>query len=140
MLLDALAKYEAYLKTPEGKSNPNPMQDNTTIIVPNTISFTNAITAYARSTLKDAPYKAEEILDKMHSLYKGSGMKHVKPNVVSYNSVINAYAKSKVQKGGRRAEKLLQRLFEFYVEEGANDDLIKPDSRTFNSVINAGAY
>jgi hypothetical protein len=104
------------------------------------ISFTNAITAYARSTLKDAPYKAEEILDKMHSLYKDSGMKHVKPNVVSYNSVINAYAKSKVQKGGRRAEKLLQRLFEFYVEEGANDDLIKPDSRTFNSVINAGAY
>lgn len=73
----------------------------------------------------------------MHTLYN-SGMKHVKPNKISYNSVINAFAKSKDYKSGRRAENLLWKLFEFYREEGANDDLIKPDARTFNSVINAG--
>ena len=38
LLFDALAKYEEYLSTPEGKANPYPRN----MIVPNTVSFTNA--------------------------------------------------------------------------------------------------
>jgi Holliday junction resolvasome RuvABC ATP-dependent DNA helicase subunit len=73
----------------------------------------------------------------MHSLYT-SGMKHVKPNRVTYNSVINAWAKSTEKGSGRKAEKLLRRLFDFYEVEGGEE--LKPDARSFNSVINTGEY
>lgn len=135
LLFDAQAKYEKYLKTPEGKANPQPKD----MIIPNTVSFTNTITAYARSNTKESPYKAQELLDKMHTLYS-SGMKHVKPNRISYNSVINAWAKSKEYRSARKTEKLLWRLFDFYQEEGGDDEMLRPDARTFNSVINAGEF
>ena len=135
LLMEALEKYQTYLAN---TSNPN--QDNTNppkdIIVPNTISFTNAIAAWARCTRKDSPYRAQELLDKMHLLY-ASGMKHVRPNKISYNSVINAWAKSKEYRSARKAEKLLMRLFAFHRESGGDGEL-KPDATSFNSVINAG--
>lgn len=134
LLLNALAKYEEYLTA--NPENPNPRD----VIVPNTVSFTNAITAWARNTRKDSPYKAEALLDKMHSLYsRGEQWKHVKPNKISYNSVINAWAKSADYKSGKRAEKLFFRMFDFYKEEGEDDEL-RPDARSFNSVINAGEF
>eukprot|EP00956_Cyclotella_meneghiniana_P008166 scaffold10870_cov84-Cyclotella_meneghiniana.AAC.6 len=137
LLLTALAKYEQYTNSTEYKqTNSIPKE----LVVPNTISFTNAITAWARSTRKDAPYKAEELLNRMHTLYS-SGMTHVRPNKISYNSVINAWAKNKNKeyKSGSRAERLLYRLFEFYQEEGGCDEDLCPDARSFNSVINTVA-
>ena len=138
LLLTALAKYEQYTNSTEYKqTNSIPKE----LVVPNTISFTNAITAWARSTRKDAPYKAEELLNRMHTLYS-SGMTHVRPNKISYNSVINAWAKNKNKeyKSGSRAERLLYRLFEFYQEEGGCDEDLCPDARSFNSVINTGEF
>ena len=136
LLLTALAKYEHYTNSTEYIQTRSIPKE---LIVPNTISFTNAITAWARSKRKDSPYKAEELLDRMHTLYS-SGMAHVRPNKISYNSVINAWAKNKNKeyKSGRRAERLLYRLFEFYKEEGGCDEALCPDAMSFNSVINTG--
>ena len=131
LLLEALENYQSHIASHPQDIHPKDM------IIPNTISFTNAIAAWARCTRKDSPYRAQELLDKMHSLYSTSGMKHVRPNKISYNSVINAWAKSKEYRSARKAEKLLMRLFEFYEESGGDGEL-KPDATSFNSVINAG--
>jgi len=111
------------------------------MIIPNTVSFTNAITSWARCTRKDAAKRAHALLDQMHSLYKEKGWTHVKPNRISYNSVITAWARSRERESAHRAEDLLRSMYEFYDREGGGDDNndLKPDSRSWNAVINAVA-
>ena len=151
MLMDALESYQLYLKY-----NSNPQEDEQTqqqqqqqqqqqIIIPNTFSFTNAISAWARCTRKDSAQNAQALLDKMLSLYKqgvvdnggddnggGACWKHVKPNKVCYNLVITAWARSRERGSGQKAEELLRSKYEFYVEDGSVDEDLKPDSRSFN--------
>ncbi|EED90298.1 predicted protein [Thalassiosira pseudonana CCMP1335] len=146
LLLDAVEKYEQYLEQQivqqeqcgNGDERKTATQKNN-IIIPNTISFTNAITAWARCTRKDSPYRAHALLDQMHTLYKEKQWRHVKPNKISYNSVITAWARSRERgTSAKKAEELLRRMYEFYNEEEDGEDL-KPDARSFNAVINAVA-
>mmetsp|Transcript_13927 Transcript_13927/g.27182 ORF Transcript_13927/g.27182 Transcript_13927/m.27182 type:complete len:625 (+) Transcript_13927:54-1928(+) len=162
MLLQALENYQFYLKykhnnnhernkqqtrneANDDKSTHDEIQDtlieistnNSDLIVPNTISFTNAITAWARCTRKDSAKRAQALLDRMHALYD-EGWTHVQPNKISYNSVITAWARSAEKGSAKKAEELLRRMYEFYEAEGGAVDL-KPDSRSFNAVINAVA-
>ncbi|KAL3782312.1 hypothetical protein HJC23_001920 [Cyclotella cryptica] len=132
LLLDALNKYEQHVQNQTANNTSNPRE----LIIPNTVSFTNAITAWARCSRKDSPHRAQALLDKMHYLYKVRKWSHVKPNKISYNSVINAWARSTERGSGRKAEKLLNELWKFWEEEGREWEL-KPDARSFNSVINA---
>ncbi|KAL7522746.1 hypothetical protein ACHAWX_007430 [Stephanocyclus meneghinianus] len=134
LLLDALNKYEQHVQNQTANHSSYPRE----LIIPNTVSFTNAITAWARCSRKDSPHRAQALLDKMHYLYRVRKWTHVKPNKISYNSVINAWAKSTERGSGRRAEKLLSDLWKFWEEEGREGEL-KPDARSFNSVINAVA-
>ena len=114
------------------------------MITPNTVSFTNAITAWARCTRKDSAKRAQSLLDQMHTLYKDEGWMHVRPNKISYNSVITAWARSRERGSSLQAEQLLRDMYEFYNDErgdgcqGQCEDL-KPDSRSWNAVINAVA-
>ena len=133
LLLDALTKYEAHINATKSTHGSEVPKD---LVVPNTVSFTNAITAWARCSRKDSPYRASALLEKMHSLYN-SGWKHVKPNKFSYNSVINAWARSKERGSAKKAERLLEEMYEFWEREGREEEC-KPDARSFNSVINAG--
>ena len=139
LLLDAVEKYEQYLEQQivqqeqcgNGDERKTATQKNN-IIIPNTISFTNAITAWARCTRKDSPYRAHALLDQMHTLYKEKQWRHVKPNKISYNSVITAWARSRERgTSAKKAEELLRRMYEFYNEEEDGEDL-KPDARSFN--------
>eukprot|EP00986_Skeletonema_menzelii_P020356 scaffold30947_cov148-Skeletonema_menzelii.AAC.1 len=114
------------------------------MIIPNTISFTNAITAWARCTRKDSAKRAQALLDQMLHLYSSENNQdgkwdHIKPNKISYNSVITAWARSNERGSARQAEELLRNMYDFYNNESGLDPNCKPDARSFNAVINAVA-
>ena len=141
MLLEAVDNYQQFQAARQEDSNEE--EELEEIITPNTVSFTNAITAWARCTRKDAAKRAQALLQQMHTLYKTQGWYFVKPNKVSYNSVITAWARSRERGSAKKAEDLLHEMYEYYnqeLEEGSGDeDDLKPDSRSWNAVINAVA-
>lgn len=148
LLLDALEKYQLYLAKEEEaqarESSSSSTKKNNNMIIPNTISFTNAITAWARCTRKDSAHRAQSLLNQMLTLYSSkhntSGQwDHIKPNKISYNSVITAWARSNDRGSARQAEDLLRGMYEFYNNESGLDPECKPDARSFNAVINAVA-
>ena len=152
LLLDALEKYQLHLKEEEDDQSPSPSssssaddkKSNNNMIIPNTISFTNVITAWARCTRKDSANHAQALLDKMLHLYSSLNNQdakwdHVKPNKISYNSVITAWARSNERGSARKAEELLRSMYDFYNNESGLDIGCKPDARSFNAVINAVA-
>jgi hypothetical protein len=119
-----------------------------TMVIPNTVSFTNAITAWARCTRKDSAKRASSLLERMLALYETRGWEHVRPNKITYNSVITAWARSGERGSATMAESLLMQMYEFYnnqtnsIDGGAllvNNNNLKPDSRSWNAVINAVA-
>lgn len=154
-LLDAVRKYQLANEVVAKQANnyddstePTMAQQNlakqqlTTMITPNTISFTNAITAWARCTRKDSPKRAQALLDQMHTLYEEHGWDHVKPNKITYNSVITAWARSRENGGvsARNAEALLRKMYDLYNDNRYEyDEDMKPDARSWNAVINAVA-
>jgi hypothetical protein len=146
LLLDALEKYQLYLKEEEESPSSSSVDNkrNTNMIIPNTISFTNVITAWARCTRKDSAKRAQALLDQMLHLYSSQNNQdgkwdHVKPNKISYNSVITAWARSSERGSARQAEELLRGMYDFYNNESGLDIDCKPDARSFNAVINAVA-
>jgi hypothetical protein len=148
LLLDALEKYQLYLDKEEeegqGESTTSSSTKKNNMIIPNTISFTNAITAWARCTRKDSAKRAQALLDQMLHLYSSDNNSdgkwdHIKPNKISYNSVITAWARSNERGSARQAEELLRNMYDFYNNESGLDPNCKPDARSFNAVINAVA-
>lgn len=155
ILLDAVRKYQVAKKAADKEDNnsdaaneptptktKNSKQQLRTMITPNTISFTNAITAWARCTRKDSPKRAQALLDQMHTLYEEHGWDHVKPNKITYNSVITAWARSRENGGvsARSAEALLRKMYDLFNDERYEyDEGMKPDARSWNAVINAVA-
>ena len=115
------------------------------MVIPNTVSFTNAITAWARCTRKDSAKRASSLLERMVSLYETRGWEHVRPNKITYNSVITAWARSGERGSATIAETLLMQMYEFYNNQTNVDGAalvnynLKPDSRSWNAVINAVA-
>jgi hypothetical protein len=123
-------------------------------IEPNVVSFTAAISAWARSSHRDAAQRAEAILDWMRELSESDDnlyLKNVAPNAYAYNAAISAWIRSgnnqrnqKNQKNHHhknnndshtQAERLLNQLWESY--EATQDAELKPNARSFNLVINA---
>jgi len=130
LLLEAVKNYQ---ECDEQDKNKDQM------IRPNTVSFTNAITAWSRCTRKNSAKRAQALLDQMHTLYKEEGWIHVRPNKITYNSVITACARSREKGSALKAEDLLRDMYKFYNEEGLDEEDLKPDSRSWNAVINAVA-
>jgi len=130
LLLEAVKNYQECNEQDKNKDQ---------MIRPNTVSFTNAITAWSRCTRKNSAKRAQALLDQMHTLYKEEGWIHVRPNKITYNSVITACARSREKGSALRAEELLRNMYKFYNEEGFGEEDLKPDSRSWNAVINAVA-
>ena len=154
LLLDAVRKYQSAKEAAAKQDNHHDDSEQTaakkknikqqliTMVTPNTISFTNAITAWARCTRKDSPKRAQSLLDQMHTLYEEHGWEHVKPNKITYNSVITAWARSREsgEVSARCAEALLRNMYDLYNDERYDyDEDMKPDARSWNAVINAVA-
>jgi len=96
---------------------------------PDAYTYNTVINAYAKCSPYDrsACQDAERILQKM----KSSG--YVKPNTRSHTCVIDAWAKSGRSGAALHAERMLQDLLE-------GDNLVRPNTHTFNAVMNACAF
>jgi pentatricopeptide repeat protein len=95
---------------------------------PCTISYNILLDLYAQI---ERPEKSAGVLKEMRELYNmGNG--HVKPDMYSYNGVLNAWANSKCKEGVTEAEKLLSQM-----EENANNDNMKPNGVSYNTVMKA---
>jgi hypothetical protein len=75
-------------------------------VMPDAVMYGTVINAWARSGVKEAPYKAEALLQKMQDLYE-SGNHDVKPNTISFNSVVTAWARSNNKAAAERAKVIL---------------------------------
>lgn len=100
-----------------------------------TISFNAVLDAWARSSDRVAPRRAEQILEHMDTLYM-SGNTGVKPDRYTYNTLINVWAKSTERGAAARAENVLS-VMEKRFRDGDQD--LKPNTRTYTSVIDAWA-
>ena len=103
-----LEKMEKYIQNDEDND-----EVLSTMVIPNTVSFTNAITAWARCTRKDSAKRASSLLERMVSLYETRGWDHVRPNKITYNSVITAWARSGERGSAAMAESLLMQCMNF---------------------------
>eukprot|EP00978_Attheya_sp_CCMP212_P003047 scaffold6224_cov52-Attheya_sp.AAC.4 len=103
---------------------------------PDVNAYNLLLNAHAKSNAKDAPQKAEQVLNNMIS------SETIQPNAVSYTEVIDAYARSKKTTAPKEAERVLFQLMNASANEVALHLPLKklaPTSVTCNAVINAWA-
>lgn len=93
---------------------------------PDVFTLGSVISTIAKSGKRDAPERADSILQRMKDL-------GVKPNRITYNNLINCWSKSGRQDAAAKAEEILIMMTE------TNDSEVNPDSITFSSVINCWA-
>jgi pentatricopeptide repeat protein len=103
---------------------------------PNAKLFNMLLNAWSKSRSKNAPQRAEAILARMWDLCNIKKL-NTKPDMVSYTCVVNCWAKSRLPTASQRAEELLRTMKILSAQQG-NEGLL-PNSRTFNSVLNAFA-
>jgi hypothetical protein len=109
-------------------------------IQPNVVTFTAAISAWARSSHKNAPQRAEAILKWMIELSQSDDnldLDNLKPNRYAYNAAIRAWIRSRERRSHNHAERLMNQLWDSYVASDKKDPELKPNASTFNLVINA---
>lgn len=75
----------------------------------NTVSYNTVLNALARSRDKDAPYRAEALLNRMQKEYE-EGNENVRPNSISFSSLLNTWAKSGLDGAAEHAEAILTRM------------------------------
>jgi pentatricopeptide repeat protein len=97
---------------------------------PDVYHYTIVCAAWARSYLKEAPGRCVEILSHMKERHK-AGHSAVRPNVRTYNACLDCLSRAH---DADKAEQLLYHMLALS-RNGEND--AKPDSFSFNTVINA---
>jgi pentatricopeptide repeat protein len=90
---------------------------------PDTVTFTIAIDALAKSGARNATQRAEALLQQMKDL-SNDGWDNLKPNIRTYNALISTLANSKQPGAAQRAEELL-------IESP------QPSTISFNAVMDA---
>jgi hypothetical protein len=116
-------------------------EDGISNAIPNSITYTTVIKAWAKSgDGEHAAMEAEKLLKKMHELHNlGSEYVHLKPDVVTYNAVINCWAQLHKPDAASRAEEILTDMIKTYQSDPVANAQLKPDAQIFNSAINAWA-
>mmetsp|Transcript_39471 Transcript_39471/g.59727 ORF Transcript_39471/g.59727 Transcript_39471/m.59727 type:complete len:135 (+) Transcript_39471:292-696(+) len=103
---------------------------------PNRISHASVINALSKQGDFISAQKAQDILEKMEERGQHSDDDDsVRPDIVCYTSVIDAWACSNSKDAGVYAEELFRCVDTIFKETG--DERLKPNSRTYCSVINA---
>jgi len=109
-------------------------------VKPNVITFNAVIGAYAKSAAihgqSNAAERADKILQRMELLHTKTGYEELRPDVISYTSVIDAYSKSNIPHAAKRASEILHEMEERYALSGETDANVKPNTITYNSVMN----
>ena len=113
---------------------------------PNIATFANVLTAIANSRDRNAPERAETMLNNMeHWASQCCPEKpHVIPNTVCFNAVLDAWAKSSVRGAAQRAEQILTRMRDLYNEQRQSakegrELFVQPDIFSYSIVLNAWA-
>jgi len=110
-------------------------EDKESPLIPNTISYTSVIDAYAKAGGGEAAEGAERVFRMMEREYK-AGCADARPGVQSFNTVINAWVQSGKANGALRAEEILKKMISLH-EEGIDD--IEPTIVSFTTCINGWA-
>ena len=106
---------------------------------PDAATYTACCDAYARVGKAEAAERADELLEEMER------SKYVRPNFRTYTAVITAWAKAPDKRSASRAEEILKRMEDMHsraVKSGKklnSFDSVKPNARTYTSVITAWA-
>lgn len=133
--LDAADQAMALLQRMEEMHRSSNSASNS--IRPDVRSYTKVINAISRSySREDAGAWAEDMLNKMESLYLSGENDSVKPNTFTYTAVIEAYANSGAPNAAQKAEEICNRMVQKYQEGDPN---VTPSARSFNAVIHAYA-
>ena len=100
-------------------------------VKPNNVSFNQVITAVGRCMqLKDAPHRAEALLEKLIGLYTSSaGDEALRPSAWTFNSVIAAYGRSNRPDALTQAQRIFDKLEQFD----------SPDATSYSALITAYA-
>jgi len=104
-------------------------------VKPDTVSYTTVIAAYAKSQIKGAHLKAQQLLHEMEE--RSVQDPRVVPNTYSYNAVMNAIARSSGPEAPYQVEALLQRMITRSSQEWSNNN--RPDLTSYNTVLHAWA-
>lgn len=94
--------------------------------IPDVVSFTTLIDAYAQSGMASS---AQELLDYMEKVSHEEGTVRLMPNTVTYNAVMNSYARSTDEDAPQQVEDILSRL------EKSSKNI--PDATSYNICLNA---
>lgn len=111
---------------------------NVSRVEPNAKSYTTVINAYAKSSERDAPKLAEELLSLMEERFASSRDPSFQPNVLTYTSVINAWGRSEKKGKAEQALRVLNHMKDRYENGGAT--MARPNVYAYNAVLNACAY
>ena len=119
------------------------MEDESTLIQPDVISYSTSIGAWAECSSRDpsAGRRAEEILLRMYNRTRDAlGDESIvapRPTTRCFNAVFLAYANGKQKGGGKRALELLRFMERLNSEGYAN---LSPDTYTFNIVMKVSTH
>lgn len=107
-------------------------------VKPDTVTYNTVIHALAKSGEPGAATKVEAILSTMVERYR-NGDVSVKPDTITFNAVIDAWAKSGERGAAARAANILGFMRKQF-RDGNLVDNIKPDARTYTTVLKACAF
>jgi hypothetical protein len=97
--------------------------------------FTSVIDAYAKSGLRGAAARAEDILNNMIADYEANGDPDIQPNVHTANAVCNACAFTKVDEDRPEALQIAFRVFDWL----SNQTNMDADSYTYTILLSVVA-
>ena len=101
-------------------------------IVPTLTIYNSVLNAWANSFQRNAPHRAESLLERMKILSKTGKNTNVEPDSISISTVISAHARSKTRRGAERGEQMLNEAIVMYSNGNSR---VKPDSIMFNCAI-----
>jgi hypothetical protein len=106
-------------------------------IKPDSYTYNTVLNSLAKSGCRGSGSIAENLLNVMERKYQGGDLA-AKPNVRTYTTVIDAWAKSGDVHAASKAERILTSLQALY--DQTNDADVKPNTHTYNAVMNACAF
>jgi len=101
-------------------------------IVPSLTIYNTVLNAWANSSQRNAPKKADALLTRMKVLSSSGKNSSIEPDPISISTVISCHARSKTRQGAERGEQMLDEALAMYSE---GNPRVKPDSIMFNCAI-----
>jgi DNA-binding transcriptional regulator YdaS (Cro superfamily) len=101
-------------------------------IVPSLTIYNTVLNAWANSRRRDAPARAEALLERMRILSSTGRNPGIEPDSISVSTVISCHARSRTRRGAERGERMLDDAIDMYSKGNSR---VKPDSIMFNCAI-----